>query len=129
MAKNYDSLVCEGATEIFGEELMQYFFNSLSSLAKLDSLEMEYKLTQVLSYLNRKYNNIQSVEDEKRFWALYEFGIGFLTCFYEYDFSFQKEKDLAYFLLEYMLYGRCNPEFVLEAYRNIKDMYEDIKLL
>lgn len=32
-------------------------------------------------------------------------------------------------LLDYMAYGRCNPEFVLEAYRNINDMYEDLKLL
>lgn len=127
MAINYDLIFCEGATEIFGERLLDYMATS----TKVTSCEMEYMVTLGLSDLNRKYKNTQgSFENWKRFLTLYQLGIVFLLEFYESDgIGTDTEEQLAYHLLDYMAYGRCNPEFVLEAYRNIKDMNEDLKLL
>ena len=119
MAK-YDFRYGKGTTELFGEDLLDF----LSGEVRSEEMRfyMEYKLTLRLITLNRRYHhNSLEIEDNlelcKQYWNFYKVGITFIANFLGYeDVKNETCEELSYYLMEYLVDGLCNTDFIKDTF-------------
>jgi len=117
---NYDLMYGKGITELFGEEFLDFITSE--NRDNEYRLVMELKLTQCLKVLNARYHrNSFEIENNlelcKQYWNFYKVGITFLAKFFGY-FEIKNEtcEELSYYLLEYLVDGNCNTDFIKDTF-------------
>lgn len=119
MAK-YDFKYGKGTTELFGEDLLDFLSGEVCGEEM--SIPMEYKLTSRLVTLNARYHhNSFEIENNlelcKQYWNFYKVGITFIANFLGYaEVKNETREDLSYYLMEYLVDGHCNAEFVKDTF-------------
>ena len=119
MAK-YDFKYGKGTTELFGKELLDFLSGEVR--AEEMSIPMEYKLTLRLATLNARYHSNSfdiesSIELCKQYWNFYKVGITFLADFLGYaEVKNETCEELSYYLMDYLIDGHCNAEFVKDTF-------------
>lgn len=121
MAKNYDFIYGKGVAELFGEELLDYIDSDMDDNDE-HRIFMELTLTQRLKILNYRYHKNSSLIESsldlsKQFWNFYKLGITFIAKFLGYvEIKNKTREDLSYYLMEYLVDGNCNSEFITDTF-------------
>ena len=119
--------------ELFGEDILDCI--SDENCNKEHRLAMELKLTDCLRTLNARYhkNSLQietNLELCKQFWNFYKVGITFLAEFLGYyEFKNETREELSFYLLDYLVDGHCNTDFVKDTFTCMVLVEGDLKNL
>ncbi len=129
----YDSIYGVGTTELFGEDLLDFLSGEVRGEEM--RLPMEYKLTSRLVTLNTRYHhNSFEIENSldlcKQYWNFYKVGITFIANFLGYeDVKNETCEDLSYYLLEYLVEGHCNTNFIKDTFACMVVLKGDLECL
>lgn len=118
--EKYDPKYGKGTTQLFGLELLDFISGEVYDEDLI--IPMEIKLIHAFKKLNAWYHRDSfAIEQDKelceKFWNFYRVGIGFLAQFLGYiNPKIDTREELTFYLMEYLVNGICNPEFVPDTF-------------